>query len=195
MSAVVRMSKTGRQGRRPLQSRSALDESAVVAGRAGDAVVLSVASSGSGGAKVGSQGRKPLERQGPSSQAPEGRQSSRCLPQSVAPPGLCCLGVPLTRGLRPWLPTVVPPGLVGGLRPRLPAVVPPELAWGLRHWVATVVPAELVRGLRPWLPTVVPPGLVHGHTRQGLSQGASNVGGFVGSCASGPNITRCGQSS
>ena len=35
----------------------------------------------------------------------------RCLSESVAPSGLCCSGMPLTRGLRAWLPTVVPSGL------------------------------------------------------------------------------------
>ena len=61
------MFENGRSGRRSMNQR-ALQVSEVVA---------NVAYSGSGGAKVDSQGRKPLEREGPRSQAPTGRQNTR----------------------------------------------------------------------------------------------------------------------
>jgi len=88
-------------------------------------VVVGVACFGSGGAEVGSQGRKPLEREWRSHQAPAGRQNTRAgskvrlayhnrlgpadwrtepLPrlwQSDGPPGLCCSDDTVVQGLAP----------------------------------------------------------------------------------------------
>ena len=108
------------------------------AGGAGVTVAVGAANCGSGGARVGSQGREPLGREQLERQVPEGRQNIRpgekaglvrhnpttwvwpigrwcpyhaCRSLSVLA-GLCCSRMLSFRGSRPWLPTVVPSGLV-----------------------------------------------------------------------------------
>jgi hypothetical protein len=92
-----------------------------------------------GGATVNSQGRKPLEMAKSNEKSPGGAKVARFICCHFRPFGALIFVCLVTRGLRPWLLTVAPPGLeYAQQKSKRQAVVGLPLAMSLscRHYGA-----------------------------------------------------------